>query len=318
MQYDCIIVGGGIAGLQAAIQLGRYGHDLLVVDAGYGRSIWCRSYHNVLGWPDGVAGEQLRRLGRLQAERLGVRFMEGEAVSAGKSEGGFSVRVNRAPDPYGAKPQQDFACRTLLLATGVLDRFPALPGLVPCLGLSVYVCPDCDGYEVKNRRTIVLGSGESGANMAITLTHWTPDIVFINHERKEIRDSTMAAIREKGIEYIAEPIAEVITENEWEFRGVRLKNGGKIAGERGFIAFGGNEVKSALAEQLGVERLENRHIVTDPRTKMTNIPGVWAAGDVAVHAEQVTIAMGEGSQAAIWIHKALQAKKHNAVPQCAT
>ena len=74
-QYDSMIVGGGIAGLQAAIQLGRYEHRVLVIDAGYGRSTLCKSYHNLLGWPDGVSGEELRRLGRLQAEKLGVTFV---------------------------------------------------------------------------------------------------------------------------------------------------------------------------------------------------------------------------------------------------
>src|SRR5690606_19400176 len=91
------------------------------------------------------------------------------------------------------------------------------------------------------------------------------------------------------------------------FQGVQLSDSGRIiSGERGFIAFGGNKVHSQLAAQLGIERLENRHIVTDSRTKMTNVKHVWAAGDVAVHSEQVTIDMGEGCQAAMWMYTASQ------------
>jgi thioredoxin reductase len=82
MPYDCVIVGGGFAGLQAAVQLGRYRHSVAVIDAADGRSVLCRRYHNLLGWPDGVSGEQLRALGRSQAERLGVRFVSDTAVSA--------------------------------------------------------------------------------------------------------------------------------------------------------------------------------------------------------------------------------------------
>ena len=82
----------------------------------------------------------------------------------------------------------------------------------------------------------------------------------------------------------------------------------RLEGQYGFIAFGGNEVRSQLAKQLGVELLENKHMLVDPRSKMTNVQGVWAAGDVVAHAEQVTIAMGEGSQAGIWIHKDILGK----------
>ncbi|MBD0380172.1 NAD(P)/FAD-dependent oxidoreductase [Paenibacillus sedimenti] len=301
--YDSIIVGGGIAGLQAAIQLGRYEYKVLVIDAGYGRSTLCRSYHNVLGWPDGVSGEELRRVGRLQAERLGVHFVQDEvvqAVSKGKPGDGFEV--------WG-KSGKGYDATTLLLATGLLDRMPELPGLKSCLGLTVYVCPDCDGYEVINRRTVVMGSGDAGAYMALTLSRRTQDITYVNHEQRAVKSELLAELQKKGIIYVPEDVQEVIAEENGSIRGIWLVSGRQIEAERGFIAFGGNEVKSDLARQLGAERLENRHIVTDPRSKMTSVPFVWAAGDVGVHAEQVTIAMGEGTQAAIWMNKALLMKE---------
>ncbi len=89
MSYDCIIIGGGIAGLQGAIQLGRYEHKVLVIDSNYGRSTLCKTYHNILGWPDGVSGPELRRIGRQQAESTGVEFLEDEAVSVRKENGLF-------------------------------------------------------------------------------------------------------------------------------------------------------------------------------------------------------------------------------------
>ncbi|EWG12254.1 NAD(P)/FAD-dependent oxidoreductase [Cytobacillus firmus] len=300
MNYDCLIVGGGIAGLQAAIQLGRYKHKVLVLDSNDGRSVICKNYHNILGYPDGVSGPELRGLGKKHAESLGVEFVHEKVEQAEKADGGFVVS-SESGNKYSGK--------RILLATGVMDRMPPFPELMPCLGISVYVCPDCDGYEVKDRRTLVLGSGNAGANMAITLSYWTNDLVFINHEKKPADQELLEKMREKNIEYVEETIDRVLAEDD-KFKGVRLESGKEITGDRGFIAFGGNEIKSGLAKQLGAERLENKHILTDPRSKMTSVQNVWAAGDVAAHSEQVTIAMGEGAQAAIWIHKSLLQDKN--------
>ncbi|KML42157.1 NAD(P)/FAD-dependent oxidoreductase [Cytobacillus firmus] len=300
MNYDCLIVGGGIAGLQAAIQLGRYKHKVLVLDSNDGRSVICKNYHNILGYPDGVSGPELRELGKKHAERLGVEFVHEKVEQAEKAEGGFVV---------SAESGNKYSGKRILLATGVMDRMPPFPELMPCLGISVYVCPDCDGYEVKDKRTIVLGSGNAGANMCLTLSYWTNDLVFINHEKKVPDQEFLEKMREEKIEYVEETIDKVLADDD-KFKGVRLENGKEITGDRGFIAFGGNEIKSGLAKQLGAERLENKHILTDPRSKMTSVQNVWAAGDVAAHSEQVTIAMGEGAQAAIWIHKSLLQDKN--------
>lgn len=297
---DCIIIGGGLAGLQAALQLGRYRHDILVIDSNNGRSNLCKSYHNILGWPDGVSGETLRKLGRQQAEKTGVQFVQDKVVEAQKN-GNVFVLTGEDGAQYEAE--------RILLATGVMDRFPDIPGLVPCLGASIYVCPDCDGYEVQNQKLIILGSGDAGANMALTLTYWTDQIIYINHEQKQIQQKLLDQLSIKKIAVISEPITEVLYEKNDAFTGVKLSDGRAITGEKGFIAFGGNEVRTDLAKQLGVERLENKHIIADARTKETNVPNVWTAGDVNAHSEQSTIAMGEGCQAAIWIHKSIMKSK---------
>ncbi|MFD1953511.1 NAD(P)/FAD-dependent oxidoreductase [Paenibacillus thailandensis] len=295
MPYDCVIVGGGFAGLQAAVQLGRYRHSVAVIDAADGRSVLCRRYHNLLGWPDGVSGEQLRALGRSQAERLGVRFVSDTAVSAERVSDVFRLCLKGGTQVEG---------RCLLLATGVKDRLPDFPALIPCLGISVFVCPDCDGYEVADRLTVVLGSGAAGANMALTLGHWTKDLVYVNHEQAPVPQPLLDKMAERGVRYEHQPAASVLAEGD-SFRGVVLAEGKVINSDRCFVAFGGNEVRSSLAAQLQVTLAENKHVLVDPRTKQTNVPGVWAAGDVVAHSEMVTIAMGEGSQASIWIHKRL-------------
>lgn len=297
--YDCLIVGGGIAGLQAAIQLGRYNHNVMVLDSGDGRSAICQSYHNILGYPDGVSGPELREIGRRQAEQYGVEFVIGKADLAQKAEGGFEVK---------AESGDTFKAKTLLLATGVMDRIPPFPELMPTLGISVYICPDCDGHEVKDKSTIVMGSGNPGANMALTLNYFTDKLTYVNHENKEVDEKKMAEMKDKGIEYVEGPIEKVLADGP-DFRGVILANGEELTSERGFMAFGGNEVKSQLAQQLGVDLHKNKHVLVDPRTKMTNVENVWAAGDLVAHSEQTTIAMGDGMQASIWIHKTLLADK---------
>ncbi|WPP39402.1 NAD(P)/FAD-dependent oxidoreductase [Paenibacillus hunanensis] len=303
--YDCIIVGGGIAGLQAALQLGRYSaHRVLVIDAGVGRSTLCQNYGNLLGFPDGVSGEELRDIGRQQSEPLGIEFHGDRILEAQKKDDHFLLK--------GAEGES-YRARTLLLATGLIDRFPRLPGLRETLGFSVYVCPDCDGYEIEGRRTVVMGSGEAGAQMALILTPRTDQLLYINHEGKPFKPETMQRLQEHGIEYIEAAVQSVSHGSGGMLESVQLENGQSIAAERGFIAFGGNHVNSELAEQLGVETLHNHHIETNPRSKMTNIENVWVAGDLAAHSEQANIAMGEGAQAAIWIHKTLSKLKSPAV-----
>lgn len=294
--YESIIVGAGIAGLQAAIQLGRYMHDVLVIDSENGRSNLCRGYHNILGWPEGVSGQTLRELGQKQAKSLGIEFLNDVVIGAEKKDKLIWLRT---------KQGKEYQTNTLLLSTGIKDRIPSIKDIEPCLGISIYVCPDCDGYEVRNKHVLLLGAGKTGANLALTLMYWTDRITFINHDVEELDQSLTSKLGQKGINVINEQIEAVIAENESILKGVKLKNGQTVLGDKGFIGFGGNAVHSELASQLGVELLENKHVLVDSRTKETNVTNVWAAGDVVAHSEQVTIAMADGCQAAIWIHKRL-------------
>ncbi|MFD3449787.1 NAD(P)/FAD-dependent oxidoreductase [Microbacteriaceae bacterium 4G12] len=294
--YECIIIGGGLAGLQAAIQLGRYKHHILVIDSNDGRSTICKNYRNILGWPDGISGEALRYAGRKQATSYGVTFVEDKVTRVTQDALSYVVMTEAG---------KTYTTKTILFATGVSDRIPDIPHLKPCLGASVYICPDCDGYEVKEKIVLVLGSGEAGAKLALALTYWTKQITYINHDDAPINDSLRIKLHGAHIAYRNERILEVITENEEIFQGVKLQGGKVLYAERAFIGFGGNQVHTNLAAQLGVAVMENKHIIVDPRTKETNVTNIWAAGDIVAHSEQAVIAMGEGSQAAIWIHKRL-------------
>ncbi|QTN01060.1 FAD-binding protein [Sediminibacillus dalangtanensis] len=295
MVYDCIIIGGGIAGLQAAIQLGRYRDNVLVIDAADGRSSLCRCYHNILGWPEGISGATLRRTGRRQAEELGVNFIEETVEQVNKQDKLFSVATSNS----------NHETKAILIATGIKDHLPELEQLPPCLGISVYICPDCDGYEVLDKKVVVIGSGNAGAGMALALTNWTSQIQLINHGLQPIEEEMQSKLDSQGIKPIDQSIVELKADGD-QIRGVKLEDGSNLETNHAFVAMGGNEVRSQLAEQLGVELYKNKHILVDPRTKMTNVENVFAAGDIVAHSEQVTIAMGDGMQAAIWIHKKIK------------
>jgi thioredoxin reductase (NADPH) len=293
---DCIIIGGGIAGLQASIQLGRYNHNILVIDSNKGRSTICKCYHNILGWPDGVSGEELRRLGTQHAEKYGVAFLKDKVLSLDKQNGSFTIKTEK---------NKEYHAKTVFLATGLVDNLPDIENLAPCLGKNIYVCPDCDGYELTGKKTVVLGSGNTGANMAVTLTYWSDDIVFINHGQSPIDPTAAEALGKHNIEVYNEAVSKILLDKDENLTGVQLTSGRMVEAERGFTGFSGNKMNVELAEQAGVKLNDKNHVLVSPRTKETSVEGMWAGGDLIAHSEQVTISMGDGSQAAIWIHKRL-------------
>lgn len=294
--YECIIIGGGFAGLQASIQLGRYKRKTLVIDSNYGRSTLCKSYRNILGWPNGISGVQLRELGKKHALEYGITFLEDKVVSIHKQKELFQLTTEN-----GIK----FYSKIVLLSTGLLDRIPKIKNMIDCLGSTIYVCPDCDGYEIADKSVLVLGAGKAGANMALEITYWTNQITYINHDGEDLEADLMDKLRQNGILYKKETILEVIKEGDSTFKGIVLQSGEVLNADRSFIGFGGNEIHNELAKQLGVELLNGKHVIVDSRTKETNVRNVWSAGDLVAHSQQVTIALGDGTQAAVWIHKRL-------------
>ncbi|MGV2621942.1 NAD(P)/FAD-dependent oxidoreductase [Halobacillus sp. ACCC02827] len=297
--YDCIVIGGGIAGLQCSIMLGRYRRKVLIIDAGGGRSSLCRQYNNILGFPEGISGEELRKDGWLQAARYSVERKETKAVSLSQESGGFEVETRE-----GVR----YKSRTVLLATGVEDNLPDIAGLFPCLGRSIYVCPDCDGYEITNKKTVVIGSGDAGARMAETLMYWTKDLIVIDHLSKEISPVFDELSRMEAIPVIQGKVDQ-IEQKDGIMAGLKLDSGRVLRAEKAFLALGGSRPVTALAEKLGAIVKGSGPVMTDTRTTATNIEGLFAAGDVSIHSQLATVAMGEGAQAAIWIQKWLRKRE---------
>lgn len=298
MTYDTIIVGGGIGGLQTAIQLARSLRRVAVVDVPGGRSTVAKAYRNLLGFQDGISGEALRKLGKEQAAKYGVIFIEDEVTQLeGQAEHRFFVHTKN-----GRTPLQG---RTLVLATGIRDPFPIIPGIQACLGTSIFLCPDCDGYETVDQHTAVIGALPQAVEMADELSFYTPHIFIINHAASPVDPEIRTEMVSKGYTFLDGTVGECI-HLEGRLRGLILTSGDRLDATRAFLAFPGAKVQTGLLEPFSVRLNEKGHVLTNPRTKETDYPNLWAVGDIVEHSQQVASAMGDGAQAAIWIQKRLR------------
>ncbi|MGN7468907.1 NAD(P)/FAD-dependent oxidoreductase [Brevibacillus sp. SAFN-007a] len=298
--YDTIIVGGGIAGLQTAIQLARSLRRVAVIDVPGGRSAVARNYRNILGFPQGVSGDDFRREGQKQATQYGAEFIADEVTGlAARAEGGFCVTTKTRAGTHA------LLAKTLVMATGMADPFPPIPRLRDCLGLSIFICPDCDGYESVGQKTAVIGDGPHAVQMAAELFFYTKKLVVVNHGGSEINEKEQALLERLGIDYRAARVEQLVQAGG-QLRQLQLSSGEKLAVPRAFLAFPGALAQTGLLRAFSVHINEKGHVRTDPRTKETDHPNLWAVGDIAMHSQQVAIAMGDGAQAAIWIQKRLR------------
>ncbi|MEJ8544904.1 NAD(P)/FAD-dependent oxidoreductase [Brevibacillus borstelensis] len=296
MTFDTVIIGGGIAGWQAAIQLSRCLRKVAVIDDGGGRSSAAKMYRNLLGFPSGISGDELRQAGRSHAVRFGAEHFEDQVISLTQdADQLFRVETKRGRNAIQA--------RTIVLATGIADPFPEIAGLQECLGISVFICPDCDGFETVRKKTAVIGKAKQAVRMADELFYYTDKLhLFISVEGEE--KSELDSVKDCPYPFWLEPVA-TLEHRDGEVSCLHLANGEQFALSRVFLAFPGARVESHLLRAFPVEMNEKGHVLVNPRTKETSYPGIWAIGDVAAHSQQVAIAMGDGSQAAIWIHKRL-------------
>ena len=292
--YDCLVVGGGPAGLTAAIYLGRFLLSVTVVDAGNSRAGLIPLSHNHAGFPDGIAGPDLLARMRAQAERYGVHIVLAEVTALARDGDLLTATIGG----------RTVAARTVLLATGVVNNRPpmdeALHHEALQRGLLRY-CPVCDGYEVTDREIGVIGTGERGVKEARFLRSYTGRISMIAPEGPhELDEEQRAAMASAGVALIDGPIT-----------GFRLDQArievGLPGGAHGFDSVYpalGSDIRSELAKPLGAEMSEEGCLLVDTHQR-TDIPGLYAAGDVVIGLDQISHAMGEGGVAATTIRNDL-------------
>src|SRR3954469_18052618 len=164
---EVIIVGGGIAGLSAAIYLGRAQRDVLVIDSGHSMAKWEPVVQNYLGFPNGVGGEELLKNGCTQARRYGARFVRDEIKTVSARKSFFVLKGKR----------KTYRTKRLLVATGIFHRPPEIPGVKQCLGHSMFFCKDCDGHRVRGKRIAVIGANNEAVEYALAMLHYSACVI---------------------------------------------------------------------------------------------------------------------------------------------
>ncbi|MBU2135320.1 MAG: NAD(P)/FAD-dependent oxidoreductase [Alphaproteobacteria bacterium] len=295
MSYDVIIVGGGFAGMSAALQLARARRPILLVDAGQPRNRFAAASHGFLGQdgaaPAAIMREALRQLSAYPS----VDFVHGRAESAAGDLDRFDVVVDDG---------EVHTARRLVLATGVADTLPSIPGLTERWGQSVMHCPYCHGYEVREQRIGVLANHPMAIHQALMLPDWGPT-TFFTQGMIAIEAEQAAQLAARGVALETTPIVEVLGAAP-AISGVRLADG-RIAALEAIFTAPTTAPASDLAHQLGCA-LEDG--MTGPHLRLeagqqTTVPGVYSAGDTASPMHNATLASAAGVMAGIGAHQSL-------------
>ena len=292
--YDVIIVGGGPAGLSAALVLGRCRRSVLICDAGNPRNIRSHALHGFLT-QDGILPSDFLDLAHADLEQYEtVSFTEWEVVTASRKTPGFTVTLENG---------EVKEARRLLLATGVVDEIPPIAGIEEFYGTSVFHCPYCDGWEVRDQPLAVYGKGARVAGFAMTIRLWSSRLLvctdgpaLFSDEDRGLLERHQIPIREDRIlrlEGDGGQIEQVIFE------------GGPPYDCRALFFSTSQRQGSSIAADFGCEFSEKGAVLTG-RCETTNVPGLFVAGDASKATQFVIVAAAEGAEAAVEINRSLE------------
>ena len=291
--WDAIIIGGGIAGLSAAIYLARAKRRTLVIDNGKSLATWATDVENYLGFPHGIAGEDLLSRGRKQARHFGAEFTED-----------YIEELRHAPSNlfHAIGQHEMYEARRVLLATGIYHLPPDIPGVPECLGHSMFFCKDCDGFRCEGKRIGVFGWNNEAVEYALGMLLYSP-CVFIFWNGHEPRWSAQHEewLHEYEIPVYAEPVLDLHHKRgdvEW----LGLEGGARVELDALFTTRG-DIYHNKLAHQLGANTRDSEVLVNE--TMETTVRGLYAAGCVTPANCQMIIAAGEGAKAGQAINRSL-------------
>ena len=298
--YDVVVIGGGAAGLNGALVLARSRRSVVVIDAGAPRNAPADGVHGLLGH-DGLPPAELVERGRAEVRRYGGEVVTGEVTGAAGEANGFTVSL---ADGRSVK------ARRLLVASGLVDELPQVPGVRERWGRDVVHCPYCHGWEVRDRAIGVLAGGPMSTHQALLFRQLSDDVVYFSHATPP-NDEQAEQLAARGIRVVDGEVAslEVV---EDRLTGVRLFDGTVV--ERDALVVSPRMVaRAGFLADLGLRPSQHssglgEHIPTDP-TGRTDVPGVWAAGNVTDLAAQVGASAAAGAFAAAQINADLVAEE---------
>jgi thioredoxin reductase len=287
--YDVVVIGGGAAGLNGALMLARARRSVLVVDAGAPRNAPAHAVHGLLGH-DGTPPAELLTRGRAEVRSYGGEVATGEVTGARRDGEGFVVAL-----AGGGQVR----ARRLLLTTGLVDVLPEVPGLRERWGRDVLHCPYCHGWEVRDRATGVLASGPMAVHQTLLFRQLSDDVTLLRHTAPPLDEEDAARLAALGVRVVEGEVTGLEVEDD-ELRGVRLADGSVVAREALAVQTR-MEARAEVVSSLGLSAVEHasglgHHVPADP-TGRTEVPGVWAAGNVVDLGAQVGAAAAAGALA---------------------
>jgi thioredoxin reductase (NADPH) len=294
-RLDCIIVGGGPAGLTAAIYLARFHRQIVVVDDGNSRALWIPRSHNHAGFPDGIGGSELLSRMKRQAERYGAKLMQGRIDVIEGDAGHFRA----------CGEGLDLKARTVILATGTVNRRPNIDPVTHRDALNrgqLRYCPVCDGFEASGQAIGVIGADARGVAEALFLRTYSDNVTLLAVETVEVDTDNRARLDQAGIKVEERPLARL------DFSGhlvkAHLEGGGELPFNTVYPALG-SDSNDGLAQALALEMGDGCCIAVDQKQRSSR-KGIYAAGDIVYALDQISVAMGHAAIAATTLHNDLR------------
>lgn len=291
--FDVIILGGSYAGLAAAMALGRALRNVLVIDAGHPCNSQTPYSHNFLT-NDGKTPTEIAGLAKQQVQMYStVRFVEDMATAGIKTKTGFEIQTQAG---------EVFTSRKLVLATGIKDMMPAIPGFAESWGISVLHCPYCHGYEVSHQRTGIIANADAGFELSSLISNWTNDLTLYTNGQSTLSNEQKAKLETHQISVIETEIDRLENKNGY-VENIVFKDGKKapvhaIYARLPFVQH------SSIPQELGCELTQDGYIQTDPAQR-TSIQGVYACGDNSTKMRTVANAVSTGTTTGFMVNREL-------------
>ena len=291
--YDVVIAGAGPAGCSAALVLGRACRRVLLCDTGTPRSWASKAMHAFLS-RDGIRPDRFLEIARREVLAYpGVEFAPVEVRSAKRNGTGFVVTL---------EPRRRVIARKILIATGLFDAIPRIRGIDAVFGRSVFQCPYCDGWEMRDRRVLAYGRGRRGFEMARAMTAWTRDLVLCTDGAAGYSAADRKQLGRNGIRLVEKRIAS-LEGSRGRLRTVVFRGGERLARDAMFFDTPSRQ-QSKLAESLGCQFGRNGGVLCG-EYEATSVPGVFVAGNIIRDVQLTIVAAAEGARAAFGINRAL-------------
>lgn len=294
MLHDAIIVGGSFAGLAAATYIGRARRTGVIIDAGQPRNRFAEHSHGLLTHDGDSPLDMLATARKQVAAYPTLQFVQGIAASAEKTDEGFGITLGNG---------DTLEARRLVLAFGISDVLPDLPGVTERWGNSVIHCPYCHGYEFSDQQLGVLNMQPKSSHQAMLISEWGPTTFYL--DGGEIDDETRAELARRSVTIEPSPVKALHGPGK-SLHTIELEDGSTRPIAALYLGCP-TRMNSQIAHQLGCEMEEGpmgEFIKTDGM-KLTSVPGVWAAGDITRAMHNITAALGDGVGAGVGVHASL-------------